>query len=137
MEGSPLNSFVAVPVSSELYAELMRRHSGRVSTTVENVVWDFLDRTADDFNARGEAKDGVRWEALFIRDGTEIRTKYFGEYKVAKVQDGSIVWGERTFSSMSQLARAMRGNTSNNAWRVLEIKRPGDAEWRLADLLRQ
>ena len=42
----------------------------------------------------------------------------------------------KAFESMSQLARAMRGDTSNNAWKVLEVKRPGDASWKLADFLR-
>jgi hypothetical protein len=69
--------------------------------------------------------------------GTELRTSHFGSYKVARIEDGAVVWEGRSFDSMSRLARAMRGNTSNNAWKVLEIKRPADDRWQLADALRR
>lgn len=132
-----LDAFVAVPVPVELYAELSRRYSGGVSSVIEQVAWDFLDRTAEDFEAVPRGSNGVRWEALFLPEGTEIRTRYFNEYKVASVHDKEIVWEGEIYPSMSQLARAMRGNTSNNAWKVLEIKRPSDAQWQPADFLRR
>ena len=93
---------------------------------------------------RCENVDKVRWICgqdsrirQFLPDGTEVRTKYFREVKVATVLDGELVWEGKAFDSMSQLARAMRGDTSNNAWKVLEVKRRGDANWKLADLLRR
>lgn len=132
-----LDTFVSVPVSNELYAELARRFPGGVSSVLEQVAQDFLDRTAEDFAAREPRTQGVYWEALFLPDGTEIRTKHYGEFKVASIVAGEIVWEEEGYPSMSQLARAMRGDTSNNAWKVLEIKRPSDAKWQSADFLRR
>jgi hypothetical protein len=132
-----LDSFVAVPLPVELYAEFARRYSGGVSSVIEQVAWDFLDRTAEDFEAVPRGSNGVHWESLFLPEGTEIRTKYFNEYKVAGIHGKEIVWDGETYPSMSQLARAMRGDTSNNAWKVLEIMRPSDAKWQPADFLRR
>jgi hypothetical protein len=137
MSTPSLDDFVCVPIPLDLYAELARRQPRRVATLLSDVAWDFVDRTAADFDAKPRSKSGVQWDALFLPDGTEVRTKYFGEFKVATIADSEIGWDGKTFESMSQLARAMRGNTSNNAWKVLELKRPGDANWKLADFLRQ
>ncbi|ALV07723.1 hypothetical protein [Roseateles depolymerans] len=132
-----LDDFVCVPIPLDLYAELARRQPRGVATLLADVAWDFVDRTAEDVDALPRAKAGVQWDALFLPDGTEVRTKYFGEWKVATVAGGRIVWEGETYSSMSQLARAMRGDTSNNAWKVLEVKRPNDTGWKSADFLRQ
>lgn len=132
-----LNSFVAVPLPVELYAEFTRRYPGSVSSVIEQISWDFLDRTAEDFDSNPHEAAGFHWETVFLPEGTEIRTKYFNEYKVAAIQGTKIVWDGTDYPSMSQLARAMRGNTSNNAWKVLEIKRPSDVKWHAADFLRR
>lgn len=132
-----LDAFVAIPLSSAIYVEFARRFPGSVSTVLEQVAQDFLDRTAEDF-AAGEPKTvGTYWEALFLPQGTLIRTKHYGEYKTAEIIDTEITWDGEVYPSMSQLARAMRGDTSNNAWKVLEIKRPTDAKWQPADFLRR
>jgi hypothetical protein len=132
-----LDSFVAVPLPVELYAELAHRYPSSVSSVIEDLARDFLDRTADDFEAAPLSHNGIYWESLFLPSGTEVRTKYFNEYKEALIKGKDIVWEGNTYSSMSQLARTMRGNTSNNAWKVLEIKRPSDIRWRNADFLRR
>jgi hypothetical protein len=132
----PLNAFVAVPISTELFARLLNRYPKGVSAVVEDVMQDFLDRTAEDFDGSSSARGGIRWESLFLPDGTQIRTKYFGKFQIAKVEKESILWEGKRHASLSQLARAMRGDTSNNAWKVLEIKRPNDFAWILADRLR-
>lgn len=132
-----LDAFVAVPLPIELYAEFARRYPGGVSSVVEQVSWDFLDRTAEDFEAAPRGSNGVHWESLFLPEGTEVRTKYHNEYKVATIQNKKIVWEGETYPSMSQLAKSMRGGTSNNAWKVLEVKRPSDAKWQSADFLRK
>ena len=130
------DDFVCVPIPSDLYAALARRQPRGVSTLLTDVAWDFVERTADDFEAGPRSKGGVQWDAIFLPDGTEVRTKYFGEVKVATIEKGQIHWDGRAFHSMSQLARAMRGDTSNNAWKVLEVKRPADTGFKLADFLR-
>lgn len=132
-----LDAFVSIPVSNELYAELARRFPGGVSSVLEQVAQDFLDRTAEDFAALEPRARGIYWEALFLPEGTQIRTKYYGEFQVAEVAGGNIMWEGEIYPSMSQLARAMRGDTSNNAWKVLEIKRPSDAKWQSADFMRR
>lgn len=133
-----LDSFVSIPVSNELYAEFARRFPGGVSSALEQIAQDFLDRTAGDFATREpRTQQGVYWDALFLPEGSRIRTKHYGEIKVAEVVVGKIMWKEESYPSMSQLARAMRGGTSNNAWKVLEIKRPSDHKWQLAVFLRR
>lgn len=134
--GVDLDSFVSVPLPVDLYAELARRFPGGVSSVLEHVAQDFLERTAQDHPTYSRTQ-GVHWETLLLPNGTEVRTKYFGEYKIAVIKDESIVWEGVSYASMSRLARAMRGGTSNNAWKVLEVKRPNDSRWQLADVLRR
>ena len=136
MSTPSLDDFVCVPIPLELYAELARRQPRGVATLLADVAWAFVDRTADDVDMRPQSKSGVRWDAVFLPDGTEVRTKYFGDIKIASIEGSEIIWNGIPYESMSQLARAMRGDTSNNAWKVLEVKRPGDPNWRLADFLR-
>jgi hypothetical protein len=121
----------------ELYAEPARRYPSGVASIVEHAVAGFLDRTAEDFDVGSPRKQGIQWESLFLPDGTGVRTKYFGNVQSAEIVDAKIMWDGEAYSSMSQLARAMRGDTSNNAWKVLEIKRPADATWQPADRLRR
>lgn len=130
------DTFVSVPISSALYLELANRYPGRVATLIENQLEDFLERTSDAAIAIITAKKGVQWESLFLPDGTEIRTQYYGVMQTAAIRGEEIVWNVKTYRSMSRLAGAMRGNTSNNAWKVLEVKRPTDSAWQLADRLR-
>ncbi len=134
-----LDSFVAVPLSHDLYAQLVKRYPTGVSSVLEHVIQDFLDRTEDNFAAkRDEAREnGIQWDALFLPHGTQIRTRYFGKYPIAEIVAGDILWEGQPYPSMSQLARAMRGKTSNNAWVVLELKRPTDRDWIRADRLRK
>jgi hypothetical protein len=132
-----LNQFVCVPIPTTLYARLATVQPHGVSGLIEYLAEDFLERTADLREESVPAKSGLHWDNLYLPDGTLVRTKYLGEYKQAEIKDGRIVWQKKVFGSLSQLARSMRGDTSNNAWKVLEVKRPGDAAWRLADFLRQ
>lgn len=137
MNTSSLDGFVCVPIPVDLYAALSRRQPEGVTSLLADVAWDFVERTAADFDAHARSKSGVQWDALFLPDGSEVRTKYFREVKVATILGGEIRWDGKTFDSLSQLARAMRGDTSNNAWKVLDVKRPSDTSWKLADLLRR
>lgn len=132
-----LDAFVCIPLPSNLYGELARRYENGVSSVVANVVEDFLQRTALDFEIDFGGKSSFQWDALSLPDGTEIRTLYYGEYQTARIEDGRLIWEGEKYPSMSRLASAMRGGTSNNAWRVLEIKRPSDAMWQLADRFRK
>ena len=130
------DSFVSIPMRADLYLAAATRYPGKVATLVADILQDFLERTSDDSVAALTAKQGIHWESVFLPDGTEIRTQHYGVTQTATISGGEIVWGERVYRSMSRLASAMRGNTSNNAWKVLEIKLPAGAAWQLADRLR-
>jgi hypothetical protein len=75
----PVDSFVAVPLSSELAAQLFQRYPAGFASILDHVIQDFLDRTAEDFAAKHETRQGVQWDALLLPHGTQIRTKYFGK----------------------------------------------------------
>lgn len=130
-----LEGIVAIPLSQHLFMRLAQRYPDGVVGVVEQVVEDFLERTKDDFVA--EAAGSFMWDQLRLPSGTKIRTKYYNEYQVGEVEDGKLYWDGEEYPSMSRLARAMRGDTSNNAWVVLELQFPGENTWKLADRLRK
>lgn len=131
-----LDSFISVPLPTALVQALLTRSPHGISSLIENVVYDFLERTEEDFNAPDKS-EGIHWESLFLPNGTEVRTKYKGEYKVAMIKNLAIVWENEIYPSFAQLANAMRGNTMNNAWKELQIKRPTDKIWMPAQSLRR
>jgi hypothetical protein len=131
-----LDSFVSVPLPTALVADLLKRSPHGISALIENVVTDFLDRTDDEFSVLTQPI-GLFWGSLFLPNGTQIRTKYFGEYKQAEIVDQSIMWEGSAHKSFAQLANAMRGGTMNSAWRELEIKRPNDKNWLSAQSVRR
>ncbi len=138
MATASLDHFVAVPLSTDLYQEVAGRYPNGVATLIEDVVRDFLDRTAEDFaNRRPKRGNGVRWDNVYVPDKTRIRTKHHGEYKYADIKGDKIILDGKEMASFSQLASRMRDNTSVNAWLHLEIMRPGDHEWHRADILRR
>jgi hypothetical protein len=130
-----LDSFVAVPITQDLFMRLASRFPTGVASVVEQVLEDFLERTKEDYTQNDQ--NPFIWDQLRLPSGTKVRTKHYGEFQVAEVQDGKVYWDGEEFRSMSQLARSMRGNTSNNAWVVLEIQYPGQTEWTQADRLRK
>ncbi len=131
-----LNAFIAIPLPTSLVATLLKIHPHGISGLIEDVMNDFLDRNKDDLGLdRGAG--GMYWEAVFLPEGTQIRTKYFDEFKVASIQDQNIFWNEQVYTSFAQLSNAMRGNKMTNAWRELQIKRPNDPTWLPAQSLRR
>ena len=130
-----LDSFVAIPMSQDLFMRLASRFPAGAASVVEQVVEDFLERTKDDYEPTDQ--NPFIWDQIRLPSGTKVRTKHYGDYQTAEVQDGKVYWDGEEFRSMSQLARAMRGNTSNYAWVVLEIQYPGQTDWTLADRLRK
>lgn len=131
-----LDDFVCIPISSELYQSLAKRYPDRVSSVLENITWDFLDRTADEYQSA--ASGGVSWGELTLPNGTELRVKksHSNEYGYGKVTDNRIVYRNKPVRSPSQFARKVRNNTNVNAWVNVEIKRPHDRDWKLANAFR-
>lgn len=131
-----LDSFISIPLPTALVAALLKRSPHGVSALIETVVTDFLDRTEDEFSIPADPV-GVFWDALFLPHGTQIRTKYFGEFKLAVIDNEVIKWDGNVYPSFARLVNAMRGGTMNNAWRELQIKRPSDKTWMPAQSLRR
>jgi len=150
---------LAIPINSEIIGELyLRVGSPKVDITnwIENVVRDYLDRTAadgnwsdayydyierqagsEDFvNEFGDAKGGYHWAPLFLPNGTLIRMEYKKKVSLAAVKHNTIEFNGVSYSP-SELARNIANGTNRNAWRDLLIKRPGDTDWCLADELRR
>ena len=134
-----IDSFVAIPMSPDLYARLAKRYPGGAAGIVEQVVVDFLDRTEEDFSVMNSQRisGGLKWGNLALPNGTKLRTKHYGSYQIAEIESDKVVWDGEEYPSPSQAVNAMRGNTNNNAWREFEIKRPQDSDWQLADRLRK
>jgi len=151
-------SNISIPIDSVIIGEMFLRAgpTADVSDWVENVLRDYLERTAndnkwsdayytyresqvgaEDFAAEfGDPKGGYHWAPLFLPNGTLIRMEYKKEVFNAAVKKNKIDFmGERY--SASELARVIASGTNRNAWRDLLIKRPGDSDWCLADDLRR
>lgn len=150
---------LSVPLDSELVGELYLRAgqpNADIGSWIENVLRDYLDRTADDgdwaesyyswrekaadsqsFQTEyGDPKGGYRWGPLFMPNGTLIRMEYKRQTHQATVKFDRIDYEGENYSP-SELARRIASGTSRNAWRDLLVKRPGDTEWLLADDMRR
>lgn len=150
--------YIAIPIDSEIIGELYLRKGSPnidVASWIENIVRDYLERTADDdwseayyayrerqagsedFAAEfGDPKGGYHWTPLFLPNGTLIRMEYKKETSQAAVKNNKIDFNGECYSP-SELARIIAAGTTRNAWRDLLIKRPGDTDWLLADELRR
>lgn len=138
MSAQTLDEVVFVPFPIRLYRDLLDRHGTRVNSVIENVVEDYIDRTAD--SAPKEVRNrgaGVIWETLFLPEKTRLRTKHRDQYKYAEVKGDNIIYSEKSFSSVSKAVNSMRANTSNNAWNVLEVLLPNSTEWVQASRIRR
>lgn len=129
-----MNNFVYVPISLDLYKEVLERYPDTPHTLIHNVIEDFLDRTDVEYDEI--ERKGIYWDKLFLPDGTKFRTKRFNKVFEGEIKDDKIIWDGKNFNSVSQAINAMRGNTMNNAWIFTEIKRPNEINWTLADSLR-
>ncbi len=131
---------ISIPVSTEQFLSLVEflRSNGDPRDPVD-VVSDAIDYWLDNASWKPEllsesASKGYQWKSLFLPDGTEIRMQYKGAYSYANVEGDELVYGSKPISP-STLANTIAGS-SRNAWRDLWVKRPGDADWCLADELR-
>lgn len=139
-----------IPLSMDLYQELeswlqKERGSGgpgAVAALADHQLRFFLERMYEE-NLPPSKGRSVYWSdptyggILELPHGTEIRTSHLGEWKVARVSDGEIVWNGKGFHSPSQACNSMRGDSSNNAWLTLEVKRPQDTKFRSAKYFRK
>lgn len=152
-----MNEKICVPIDSAIVGELFLRGGPKagISSWIEFVVQDYLDRTAndewsesyevyresqiveEDFESKfGNRKEGYHWAPLFLPNGTSISMEYKRATFYATVKFGKIEYKGGNYTP-SELARVIANNTNRNAWRDLLVKRPGDSEWTLADDLRR
>jgi len=135
-------SQISVPVDTDTFVALVHFLEGHsswrdpvevvgeaINYWIDNAEWkpEFLDKR--------EQINGYRWKALLLPDGTKIRMKYEQEYHYAEVVGDAFLWNGKP-SSPSQFAGGVT-NTARNAWRDLEIQRPGERGWNIADDLRK
>ena len=139
-----------IPISAELYSELdawSRRDGGTggpgsIASIADHQLWFFLERMQEEGPRTSEGcsfywQDPGSGKVVELPHGTELRTHYYYEWKLALVQDGSFIWEGKSFSSPSKVCNAMRGGTNNNAWKEFEIKRPSDTQFRPANFFRK
>lgn len=78
---------------------------------------------------------GYQWKSLFLPEGTVLRSWSYGEHNHACVEGDQIIHRGQAVSP-NEFARAF-ARTNRNAWLDLKIRRPGDQQFKLADLLRK
>lgn len=148
---------IGVLVDAQLHNELVLRlrKNDDVSHIWENVMRDFLDRTSGDDSMWsgeyitemaelnddtellrvGDPKQGLRWETVFLPNGTQVRMKYKGQWHYAEIVQRKLVHDGEALSP-SRFASKVADYTSRNAWRDLEFKLPGQADFMAAEKLR-
>jgi len=138
MSVQSIQDFVFIPFPAEVYKELLDRYPGRVNSLIQNVVDDFLERNPstgkEPTRQRGA---GIIWETLFLPEKTKVRTRYLGNYKYAEIRKDNVLFEGKSYPSVSKAISKMRGNTSNNAWKVAEILLPTASKWMHASAMRR
>jgi hypothetical protein len=149
---------IAIGIDSALIGELFLRAGPKadVASMIEDVVKSFLEDTTDRddwsdtyYHYRksvadagrlaaefGDPQQGYHWAPVFLNNGTLIRMQYKRQVFHASVKFGKIEYDGKNYSP-SEFACAIASGTSRNAWRDIMLKRPGDAQWILADELRR
>ncbi|HYH23378.1 MAG TPA: hypothetical protein VD995_32585 [Azospirillum sp.] len=135
-------SHINVPVQTDVFLSLVdflrKQGSDRdpvatVTTAIEywmdNASWKQADLMPEIFET-----GGYRWKEVFLPHGTMLRIRFKGAYHYAKVLGDQILYEDKPVSP-SEFANAVT-KTTRNAWRDLEVRRPGDAEWLPAGALR-
>lgn len=148
---------IGISIDSEIVGEMFLRQGPKtdIANWIENVVWDYLERTADDEQLWSEAYYDYRAQQAGEAISLRLRRPQGGYHWLVippewhldphgvqagnGFRDGQVrkIDYEGNSYSPSEFARVVANNTSRNAWRDLLIKRPGDTEWTLADDLRR
>jgi len=137
MNESGNDNYLSVPISENLISELMQKNpSGGVRALLEDIAWDYLERTSEKGDIFQSENKGIKWGRLYLPGGTRLMMEYRGIQKFATVTGNAIEYMDSEFESPSKLANYIANGTSRNAWRDFWIKRPNDREWIQADQLR-
>jgi hypothetical protein len=126
-----------VPLKNDLLLKLIDRYKENYPVAIDDVIEDFLERTAGDFEQIAGFRDGgYVWDQLELPAGTQLRTRYFDRWQTATLRNGKFYYKNKTYKSPARVCNAMRGNKSTNAWMLLQIKRPQDLDFRKAEKFR-
>jgi len=126
-----------VPLKNDLLMKLIDRYKENYPVAIDDVIEEFLLRTADEHDDRVGFRDGgYAWDQVELPAGTQLRTRYFDEWQIATLKDGKFYFRNKPYKSPAKVCNAMRGNKSTNAWMMLQIKRPQDIEFKKAEKFR-
>ncbi|MDH3761639.1 MAG: hypothetical protein OEU50_11710 [Gammaproteobacteria bacterium] len=126
-----------VPLKNDLLMRLIERYKENYPVAIDDVIEDFLERTAGEHEAQaGFREGGYAWDQVELPAGTQLRTRYFNQWQVATLKNGKFYFGNKAYQSPAKVCNAMRGNKTTNAWMMLQIKRPQDIEFRNAEKFR-
>ena len=145
-----IHNIAFIPISAELYTEVQNWAQangsdcgpGTIAEIVDDQLRSFLERVNEEMPSTKEGRS-IYWQdrgsgkVVELAHGTTLRTRHYGQWQTANVNNGEIIWNDRVFTSPSQACNAMRGDTSNNAWKEFEVKRPNDTDFRGANRLRR
>lgn len=137
-----MKTYISIPIPTPqflLLVDFLREHNSDLDPViaVQNAIDYWLDNAGwkpELLPSPGSDARGYNWKGVFLPHGTEIRMRYRGINKYARVEGDEILYeGQQT--TPSRLANTIAGS-SRNAWRDLWIRRPGEPEWTLADAFR-
>jgi hypothetical protein len=118
--------------------EWQRREGGvqDVSEAINAALEFWLDaKTALPAGADPSNLRGYQWKSLFLPEGTVLRSWSYGEHNYARVEGDKIVHEGRSVTP-NEFARYF-ARTARNAWFDLSIRRPGDKQFTMANVLRK
>lgn len=126
-----------VPLKNDLLMKLIERYKEDYPVAIDDVIEDFLERTAADHETRPDYREGgYIWDQVELPAGTKLRTRYFDQWQTATLKNGKFYFKNKPYRSPAKVCNAMRGNKTSNAWMMLQIKRPQDIEFRKAEKFR-
>ena len=126
-----------VPLKNDLLMKLIDRYKENYPIAIDDVIEDFLERTAGEYDAQtGFREGGYIWDQLELPSGTQLRTRYLDEWQLATLKNGKFYFRNKAYKSPAKVCNAMRGDKTTNAWMMLQIKRPQDIEFKKAEKFR-
>lgn len=133
---------IHVAISADIYFELSQflAQQGAAddpTDVIERAVRYWIDNASwkeELIPSKREPQRGYRWKTLFLPAGTKLRMRYKGQYHYAEIV-GDELHAEGKATSPAEFTLKVT-KTSRNAWRDIEVQRPVDKVWHLADTLR-
>lgn len=132
---------ISVPISTSTFIGLVdflrEKNSARDPLEViESAIDYWIDNAdwKDEILSRVSLATGYSWKSVFLPSGTVLRIRYNSEYHYATVDGDKLMYdGE----SVSPNKFAMKvADCARDAWRDVWVKRPGDLDFVVANILR-